>query len=463
MKVRSTAQSRARQAFRRTGLAVGVLVLVAAGDATVSSASSASNTVARNGHAAPSSPTGHGADGGTPPPWAAPMAAVPVVEPVAVKVDVGRSVATRQPRAAELTPAEPNRKSSIYGIPTVVLAGYERAVMRLDASEPGCAIPVALVAAIGKVESGHADGGRVDRNGTALRPILGPVLDGSAGTAAIPDTDHGALDGSGTWDRAVGPMQFIPSTWDGWASDGNGDGITDPENVYDASLAAARYLCADGRDLSTSAGIEAAILSYNDSMAYLAVVETWMVTYGASMVAVADSSTPDQAADISGTSATIPVTPGSTPRSPSSTSSPRPPATTTAADPAPVTSPPPTTTPPVTTIPTTTPPVTTTPTTTPPVTTTPTTTPPVTPPPVTTMPAPTPPVTPPPLTPPPVTPVSVTPPPTTTPPTGQPVPTQITGTPTAGASPSSGTRSCSARHRFGGTSFCRKLPIDTTY
>lgn len=103
-------------------------------------------------------------------------------------------------------------------------------------ASPGCGLPVALPAAIGKVESGHARGGRVDAGGTALAPILGPVLDGRSGTAAIADTDSGVLDGDAAWDRAVGPMQFIPSTWRRWVADGNGDGRADPENVSDAAV-----------------------------------------------------------------------------------------------------------------------------------------------------------------------------------------------------------------------------------
>jgi hypothetical protein len=178
------------------------------------------------------------------------------------------------------------------GIPASVLAAYRGAAGALGSAEPGCRLPVALLAGIGKVESGHARGGRVDAGGTMLQPILGPVLDGAAGTAAIRDTDGGALDGDQVWDRAVGPMQFIPSTWRGWASDGNGDGRADPENVYDASLAAGRYLCAGGRDLSTDAGIDAAILSYNNSTSYLQLVRSWMAAYSGDVVEVADSTGP---------------------------------------------------------------------------------------------------------------------------------------------------------------------------
>jgi hypothetical protein len=185
------------------------------------------------------------------------------------------------------------RSSSVSGgskgIPATVLAAYEHAAAQLSTSEPGCHLPVALLAGIGEVESGQARSGRVDANGTALQPILGPVLDGGNGTAAIPDTDHGVLDGNAVWDRAVGPMQFIPSTWRHWASDGNGDGVSDPENIYDAALAAGRYLCAGNRDLSTQSGMDSAILSYNDSSHYLQLVLAWEGVYSGAVVAVADA------------------------------------------------------------------------------------------------------------------------------------------------------------------------------
>lgn len=164
------------------------------------------------------------------------------------------------------------------GVPVTVLDAYQAAHRRTNVVQPNCRVPLALLAAIGKVESGHARGGRVDAAGTTLQPILGPVLNGGP-FAAIRDTDGGALDGDRTWDRAVGPMQFIPSTWERWAADGNDDGRADPHNVYDASLASARYLCAANRDLGTPAGLDAAILSYNHSTSYLNLVRSWMAAY----------------------------------------------------------------------------------------------------------------------------------------------------------------------------------------
>ncbi|MFE9407872.1 lytic transglycosylase domain-containing protein [Streptomyces sp. NPDC006704] len=164
------------------------------------------------------------------------------------------------------------------GIPATVLAAYQQAQRALSRTMPGCHLPWQLLAALGKVESGHAGGGRVDAHGTTLTPILGPVLNG-AGFAHIADTDHGTLDGDDHYDRAVGPMQFIPSTWATWAQDGNGDGRKDPNNVFDAALAAGVYLCADARNLAVPADLKRAVLSYNHSADYLRTVLSWLDFY----------------------------------------------------------------------------------------------------------------------------------------------------------------------------------------
>ncbi|MFJ9101226.1 lytic transglycosylase domain-containing protein [Streptomyces sp. NPDC102405] len=174
---------------------------------------------------------------------------------------------------ATSTPVE-----SEAGLPATVLDAYKKAAAELQESKPGCNLPWQLLAAIGQVESGQARGGRVDADGTTTSKILGPQLDGN-GFALIKDTDNGAYDGNSAYDSAVGPMQFIPSTW-AWAGrDGNGDGVKDPNNVYDASLAAGHYLCRNGWDLSTDGDLNKAILSYNNSQAYLNTVLSWLEYY----------------------------------------------------------------------------------------------------------------------------------------------------------------------------------------
>ncbi|MFL6118805.1 lytic transglycosylase domain-containing protein [Actinophytocola sp.] len=189
-------------------------------------------------------------------------------------------------------PIEFTRSGGANGVPASVLAAYQNAAAALAVTQPGCGLRPELLAAIGRVESGHARGGQVDAAGTTLTPILGPVLSGQHGFAAVADTDGGRLDGNRVWDRAVGPMQFIPGTWARWAVDGNGDGVADPHNVYDASRAAGDYLCAGDRDLRTPAGLDEAILSYNQSPAYLRLVLAWFKAYTLALAAIPDDTGP---------------------------------------------------------------------------------------------------------------------------------------------------------------------------
>ncbi|MFE9395378.1 lytic transglycosylase domain-containing protein [Streptomyces flavidovirens] len=160
------------------------------------------------------------------------------------------------------------------GVPATVFGAYRKAETALARSAPRCGLRWELLAAIGQVESGQARGGRVDADGTTYRPIIGPQLNGR-GFALIADSDNGAFDGDTSFDHAVGPMQFIPSTWAGWGADGNGDGRSDPHNIYDAALSAGRYLCAGGRVLSRPGDLDRAVLAYNPSREYLGVVLSW--------------------------------------------------------------------------------------------------------------------------------------------------------------------------------------------
>jgi Transglycosylase SLT domain len=168
----------------------------------------------------------------------------------------------------------------VVGIPAPLLAAYRRAAATLGRTDSSCHLQWWVLAGIGKIESNHARGGRVDARGRTNGEILGPRLDGSlANTAVIRDSDDGRLDNDASYDRAVGPMQFLPGTWNGWASDGNSDGRRDPHNIYDATLSAGRYLCAGSTDLATASGLSKAILRYNPSGAYLRSVLGWAATY----------------------------------------------------------------------------------------------------------------------------------------------------------------------------------------
>ncbi|MGV9975453.1 lytic transglycosylase domain-containing protein [Nocardia beijingensis] len=187
---------------------------------------------------------------------------------------VVKTVALPSGRQAAAMPAGP------LGVPGVAVAAYQNAERILAAENPVCGMPWSLLAGIGRVESTHAYGGKADADGNPLSPVYGPVLDGSlTGNHVVRDSDDGALDGLDGYDRAIGPMQFLPDTWKRYAADGNGDGIADPQNLFDAALTAGRYLCDGGLNMRDLAQQSKAILRYNHSMAYVANVMAWETSY----------------------------------------------------------------------------------------------------------------------------------------------------------------------------------------
>ena len=164
--------------------------------------------------------------------------------------------------------------ASASGIPAVALAAYQRAATVINAADRTCHMPWQLVAAIGRVESDHGrtDGNRLTDRGIAEPGIYGPALNGRDGTVKISDTAAGQYDHDSRFDRAVGPMQFIPSTWAIVGVDADNDGRRNPQDIYDASLASAVYLCSGPDDLSTSAGQRSAVFRYNRSQKYVDLV-----------------------------------------------------------------------------------------------------------------------------------------------------------------------------------------------
>ncbi|CAL9469682.1 hypothetical protein SUDANB145_02800 [Streptomyces sp. enrichment culture] len=209
--------------------------------------------------------------------------------------------------------ATEERAASEAGLPASVFAAYQRAETSVARTDPGCGLRWELLAGIGKVESGHARGGAVDADGDTLTRITGPALDGN-GFALILDSEGGAWDGDAVYDRAVGPMQFLPTTWKTWGADGNGDGEANPDNIYDAALAAGHYLCAGDRDLRTGADLDRAVLSYNYSRDYLNLVLGWMEFYLRGVHTVPDGTgvVPESPGAGGDTPATRPVTRGGT-------------------------------------------------------------------------------------------------------------------------------------------------------
>ncbi|WP_300538920.1 lytic transglycosylase domain-containing protein [uncultured Nocardioides sp.] len=198
-------------------------------------------------------------------------------------IDAPASVSTGALAAGigDKNPTQVVATSSTSGIPAAALAAYQRAETVINAADKTCNLTWQLVAAIGRVESNHGrfGGSVLDDDGVATPGIYGLPLNGTKGTAAISDTDGGQLDNDSRWDRAVGPMQFIPSTWSVVGVDADGDAQRNPQDIDDAALATAVYLCSGDDDLSTTTGQEKAVYRYNHSWSYVDLVLQVMDAY----------------------------------------------------------------------------------------------------------------------------------------------------------------------------------------
>ena len=162
---------------------------------------------------------------------------------------------------------------AVAGIPPGLADVYVAAA----ATCPG--LPWQVLAAIGEVESGHG-GGRYDpRTGSVQPPILGPALDGRPGFARIPDPSQ--FDG---WAHALGPMQFLSTTWARWGivAPGRPPGAApDVHNAWDAIYSAARYLCGGASEVGD---VEAALFRYNPSRRYVHNVLVEAASYGPAFI-----------------------------------------------------------------------------------------------------------------------------------------------------------------------------------
>lgn len=205
--------------------------------------------------------------------------------PAVVAIDRGATVFhVAEPALSAPPPAMIVNAPGALGIPKIALAAYRSAEQKMAVAAPGCGVSWNLLAGIGRIESGHAGGGAVDSRGTAITPIYGPSLDGTlVGNETIVQSSTG---NRVTYARAMGPMQFLPGTWARYASDGKGDGVADPQNIFDATLAAARYLCSGGLNLRDQSQVLTAILRYNNSMPYAQNVLGWAAAYATGVVPV---------------------------------------------------------------------------------------------------------------------------------------------------------------------------------
>jgi transglycosylase-like protein with SLT domain len=130
------------------------------------------------------------------------------------------------PAAALAIPSLPTSSCAATGVPPVLIPMYRRAAAEYELGPQGPAI----LAGINLIETAF---------GTNLNVS-------SAG--------------------ALGWMQFMPETWDGYGVDANGDGVADPYNPEDAIFAAANYLSASGMPED----VYGAIFAYNHADWYVA-------------------------------------------------------------------------------------------------------------------------------------------------------------------------------------------------
>jgi membrane-bound lytic murein transglycosylase B len=225
-------------------------------------------------------PTGAADLAARPPAAAAPSDAtdgwVPALGALPPSPSVAEGLTGKPARSARLAPATHGVISGLAanGIPSVALNAYRVAATRMKHADAGCGINWSLLAGIGREESDHGrfGGAVLHADGVSTPPIVGPALDGVHWDYVPAPANGLALDGDATYAHALGPMQFIPSTWAIYGTDATGDGRADIFNINDAALSAARYLCTAGGDLRTQAGQVRAVLAYNHSDQYLAQV-----------------------------------------------------------------------------------------------------------------------------------------------------------------------------------------------
>ena len=186
-----------------------------------------------------------------------------------------------------------------HDLPQAALTAYKNAAAAVNRTDSTCQMPWTLLAGIGRVESDHGryGGSVLSTDGVSRPAIIGIALDGRGPVAAIRDSENGRMDGDKVWDRAVGPMQFIPTTWQYAGRDGDGDGQVNPHDLDDAALAAAAYLCSGTGSMLDDGSARAAIFRYNPSDYYVALVQAFERGYRTGVFAIPSPPPPPEQAD----------------------------------------------------------------------------------------------------------------------------------------------------------------------
>ena len=160
---------------------------------------------------------------------------------------------------------------TLEDIPPRALEAYQRAAAVINTADHRCHLEWQLLAALGKVLSDHGrtDGSELDDKGVVRPAVLGTRLTGRHGTQRVADTDAGVFDKDSRFDRAVGPLQLLPEVWSVVGVDGDSDGRRNPQDVDDAALGAAVFLCAGPGDLRNAAQRRSEIQRFHSGADYV--------------------------------------------------------------------------------------------------------------------------------------------------------------------------------------------------
>jgi hypothetical protein len=132
-------------------------------------------------------------------------------------------------------------------IPAAALSAYRKAEKIMATADPGCGLSWNLLAGIGRLESTRAT------------------------------TEPSAVQAVSA--RTPAPKKMPSATWLRFAADGDGDGRSDAQNPFDATLATAKHLCSTGMNFRNQAQALTALMRYNDSMPFARNVLGWAAAY----------------------------------------------------------------------------------------------------------------------------------------------------------------------------------------
>lgn len=188
---------------------------------------------------------------------AAPLFGIAALAPVVLAGAVAAAPAPVRPPEAAPAPA-PVPAVTVSG-PTARLAGdlkiapaalaaYQKTEHTMASTDPDCGVSWNLLAGVDRIEPTLPDASRSDTP-LAVHPT------------------------------GKGPGKLLPAAWARFASDGDGDGKSDPGDVFDATLATARYLCSSGLNLRKEGQALLTLVYLNNSVAYAETVLGWAETY----------------------------------------------------------------------------------------------------------------------------------------------------------------------------------------